>query len=571
MTDFGTSMAVQIAADVGLKCIEIGWHVIHNAKLYIHEEHEFRLRLRAQVGIWEAISGKLEETEIKERMRPADIVTYYDIMERLHSLMRNYVAIKCKVGKEKEALLGKTSTKDLRRRWEQADILKPLTVEQKKQSMGFWLRLIEEAAWAVWRKEKSEKLVTEIERWGLVLDRFSSHTFPAMFPEPTKENIAMIADHRLDQTNAKAQVMLAKSTDTTTTAIQGLSLAEQGTFILGRDRITFTNGGFIRPPIPGPQITAHEVEIERERRSDLGGVERRQWVKFKGADGNTTDAIIEFKACPCHDDARYSLGKESLTKEIASLIRTLRTAAQSAEIFHVLHCEGWYEAYDHFGLVYRLPPGGKELKCESLGNILLKKEYKDLLQRDLENRLLLAKALAWTLFQLHSVNWVHEKINADNILLFGKEGEGDKVHFDWSSPYLVGFDSSRSTTGLSGKLDFRGQWTTRLYTHPDRQLTYERYRKIHDIYSLGVVLLEVGRLGSFIEEPKGEKLNKTPYQLKEMFVDEAMSLKTVLGKAYTEIVLTCLNGNFTDRDDDYLLSGEYRTNVCEKLDLIKIS
>src|SRR5271169_5515162 len=119
MADFGSSLAVQIAADVAFKCIEIGWHVIHNAGLYIYEEHEFRLRLRAQVGIWEAISAKLEETEIKERMRPADIVTYYEIMEQLYNLMRNYVEIKCKAGKQKETLLEKTSARELMRKWEQ--------------------------------------------------------------------------------------------------------------------------------------------------------------------------------------------------------------------------------------------------------------------------------------------------------------------------------------------------------------------------------------------------------------------------------------------------------------------
>lgn len=571
MGDFGSSFAVELVAAVAVKVIKIGWHVLQNARLYLHEEEKFRLRLRVQVGIWQAIDAKLSEREIKERMRPQDIVTYYGVVKELHGLMRKYVERKCKASKEKDGLLKETSAKELIEKWEEGDILKPLTEEQKEENMGYWLRLKDETAWAVWRKDKKEKLIVEIEFWGALLDKFSSYTLPSMFPQPTKENIAMIADSHLDKTSVKAQVMLAKSIDTTTTQISGLSLAEQGTFILGRDRITFLNGGFLRSPTPGPEITPHEIALERERRSDLGGVERRQWVKFKAADGNTSDAIIEFKARPSQEDARFPLGKKFLTKEIVSIIRTLRTAAQTPETFRVLYCEGWYEAEDHFGLVYRLPPGGKQLKCESLGNILLDQGYKTLLERDLENRLKLAKALAWTLFQLHSVNWVHEKINPDNILLFGKEVSPGNVQFDWSCPYLVGFDSSRSTAGVSGKLDFRGQWTARLYTHPDRQLAYERYNKIHDIYSLGVVLLELGRLGGFMEETKNEKLKKTPHQLKEMFVNEAMSLQKILGKAFTGVVLTCLNGQFMDRDDEYLLSGEYRTYVCEKLDQIKIS
>ena len=327
----------------------------------------------------------------------------------------------------------------------------------------------------------------------------------------------------------------------------------------------------MRSPTPtGTDVTPQDIQREKERRSDLGGRERRQWVKFKEADGSISDAILEFKARPSRDDARFILGKEFLTTQIVSIIRTLREAAKHPE-FRVLHCEGWYEADDYFGLVYRLPHKDKGLKCESLGNILLNPKYRDLLQRHLENRIKLAKALAWTLFQLHSVNWVHEKIEPDNILLFGKEVGPDVVEFNWEHPYLVGFDSSRATDGVSGKLDFRAQWTTRLYTHPNRQTgPYERYTKVHDIYSLGVVLLEVGRLGSFIGEPKDERFSKTPDQLQKMFINEAKSLHSILGKAYTDIVLKCLRGDFMG-DNEYLLSSEYRTEVCERLDIIRIS
>ena len=319
------------------------------------------------------------------------------------------------------------------------------------------------------------------------------------------------------------------------------------------------------------------LPLERERRSDLGGIDRRQWVKFKAMNGREEYAIIEFKARPSQADARFQFGNQYVTNEVARLIRTLRTAALKPETFRVLYCEGWYEARDHLGLIYRLPSGFNDLRCESLGNILLKPEYKVLLQSNLENRLKLAKSLAWTLFELHSVNWVHKGLNPDNILLFGDMVQEDttkpaELQFDWSRPYLAGFDSSRSVSDESGKLDFRAQWTVRLYTHPERQLGYTRYEKIHDVYSLGVVLLEIGRLGCFMEERRNEKLNRaTPSQLKNLFVAEANSLQTVLGTAYGEVVLACLNGDFSEPKNDYLLSGEFRSRVCEKLSQIKIS
>ena len=573
----GSSLAVELVAEIILKTINIGIHVIQNSRLYQSEDETIRLRLRIQIGIWRAIDAKLRESEIKKRIRPVDVATYYDIMKTLHKLMHKYVERKCQPGKTKTDILKSTSAAELSKEIEERDILKPLSEGEKAQNWGFWLRLKEEVAWTVWRKEKNERLVMEIEFWGTKLDSFSSWTIPSMFPQPTKEDIAIIADSRLNRTNFKGQLMLAKSASTTVAAIAGLSVTEEGPFIIGEDRITMLEKGFVKPSTPGRQLTEEDIALERERRTELGGIERRQWVKFKAMDGTEKLAIIEFKARPSPEDARFPLGDQYITNEVARLIRTLRTAAQKPETFRVLYCEGWYEAKDHLGLIYRLPSGFTNLKCESLGNILLKQKYKELLQSDLENRLKLAKSLAWTLFELHSVNWVHKSFNPDNILLFGDEVQEDKtkpaeLKFDWSSPYLAGFDSSRSTTDESGRLDFRAQWTVRLYTHPNRQLGYERYEKIHDIYSLGVVLLEIGRLGSFMEERRSDKLNKAaPSQLKGIFVEEAKSLRTVLGTAYGEVVLACLNGEFSDPKDDYLLSGEFRSQVCEKLSLIKIS
>ena len=575
--DFGSSLAVELVAEVVIRTVEIGFHVIQNSQLYIEEEESFRLRLRIQIGIWQAIDAKLRESKIKELIRPEDVLTYYDIMKILHKLMQKWVERKCQSVTAKTDLLKKTSVTELGKEVEKRDLLKPLSDREKERNWSAWLRVKEEVAWAVWRKERNEKLLAEIEFWGGRLDKFSSWTIPNMLIQATNEDIAIVADSRLNRTNFKGQLMLAKSASTTIAAIAGLSIKEEGPFIIEDERITMLERGFVRSPTPGPQITDKDIALERERRSDLGGIERRQWVKFKAMDGTERDAIIEFKARPSHEDARFLFGDQYVTNEVARLIRTLRTAAQKPDTFRVLYCEGWYEARDHLGLIYRLPSGFNDLRCESLGNILLKLEYKELLQRNLENRLRLATSLAWTLFEFHSVNWVHKAFNPDNILLFGDMIQEDKtkpakLKFEWSSPYLAGFDSSRSTTDESGKLDFRAQWTVRLYTHPERQLGYKRYEKIHDIYSLGVVLLEIGRLGSFMEERRSEKLNRaSPSQLKVLFVEEAKSLQSVLGTAYEEVVLACLNGEFSEPKNDYLLSGEFRSRVCEKLSQIKIS
>jgi hypothetical protein len=80
-----------------------------------------------------------------------------------------------------------------------------------------------------------------------------------------------------------------------------------------------------------------------------------------------------------------------------------------------------------------------------LSSILLRKEHYVSLAEDLKNRLKLVKALTRTMLGLHSVNWVHKAFNPDNILLFGVQVDRGIR----GAPYVVGFDLSRSDTGVS--------------------------------------------------------------------------------------------------------------------------
>ena len=244
--DFGSSLAVELVAEIVIRTVEIGYHVIQNSQLYTQEEEASRLRLRIQIGIWQAIDGKLRESKIKELIRPEDVSTYYEIMRTLHKLMHKWVERKCQSGTAKTNILKKTSVIELVEEIEKRDLLKPLSEGEKERNQSAWLRLKEEVGWAVWRKERNEKLVVEIEFWGTRLDAFSSWTIPAMLTQATKEDIAIIADSRLNRTNFKGQLMLAKSASTTVAAIAGLSITVEGPFILGEERITMLEKGFVR-------------------------------------------------------------------------------------------------------------------------------------------------------------------------------------------------------------------------------------------------------------------------------------------------------------------------------------
>lgn len=255
---------------------------------------------------------------------------------------------------------------------------------------------------------------------------------------------------------------------------------------------------------------------------------------------------------------------------------------------------------DYFELVHRLPAlNTAEFRCESLGNILLDKEDRQLLANNLQNRLALARALARTIFEMHSVNWVHTSFNPDNILPFAEKVVPNIYQFNWSTAYVVGFGSPGSHDGHPGKSNPKVQWTAHIYTHPERDeaKAYKRYKKTYDVYALGVVLLEVGRLKSFIDEvmeqqrilkewhekrklmaeedphgmqvdsePVVEFTSKTsPRDFKDSFETMTNQLDGILGPAYAQIVMTCLNCHIWHPKNDHELQRSSNAKCMRSL------
>ncbi|XXH03693.1 hypothetical protein Hte_010099 [Hypoxylon texense] len=129
----------------------------------------------------------------------------------------------------------------------------------------------------------------------------------------------------------------------------------------------------------------------------------------------------------------------------------------------------------------------------------------------LNQRLQLAKRLSEAVFFLHTAGFVHKNITPTSIISLGRSNVAASARFPYSigNSYIMGFDMIRSQDGISaleGALNLvrrnRHQKDTiarrnlQVFQHPDRlqldKSKVKRYIKNYDVYSLGVILLQIG-------------------------------------------------------------------------------
>ncbi|WEW59273.1 hypothetical protein PRK78_004742 [Emydomyces testavorans] len=100
--------------------------------------------------------------------------------------------------------------------------------------------------------------------------------------------------------------------------------------------------------------------------------------------------------------------------------------------------------------------------------------------------------LAESLFLLHSVNWVHRALRSENVLVIFPNEDLDRAALQRAEIRICGFQAARPAADSSlGPYD--NQLAMNVYRHPKRWGTpRETFTQVHDVYSLGVIFLEIG-------------------------------------------------------------------------------
>lgn len=263
--------------------------------------------------------------------------------------------------------------------------------------------------------------------------------------------------------------------------------------------------------------------------------------------------VVDSVPCDPHIDI-YSVKKD---------IRELATKLSSVDplVFGVLQCRGVVQIGGNrpssFDFIFKIP---RELSNEprSLRSYLSSNQ-----NLTLTNRFELAKQIAKSISYIHTLGFVHKNVRPETVLGFQANKPGSDLFF------LVGFESMRTADGQTLRSG-DSIWEKNLYRHPHRQGLNpgDKYTMQHDIYSLGVCLLEIGLWKSFLSYNNdmttvlpaaaldvalnGPEFRQPDLMKKHLTALAEHHLPERMGERYKNITvncLTCLDQDNTDFGD----------------------
>ncbi|KAF7534426.1 hypothetical protein G7054_g6203 [Neopestalotiopsis clavispora] len=241
-----------------------------------------------------------------------------------------------------------------------------------------------------------------------------------------------------------------------------------------------------------------------------------------------------------------------LLHETSSLVQT--------EDYRTLDCLGFIRSegrvdgkpFPLIGFLTKIP----DWSSTELQPVTLNKLLKDSFEGEdnsgipsLDARFRLARQLSRALYQLQCSQWLHRNLSSHQVVFF-EDKISNKLRLE--EPFLIGLQYSRPDD--QSAIDKGAYWRTEhhapymvtwgslgLYLHPDfTHVKQRRYQRSDDVYSLGVILLEVAfwePASAFLQE--GNDIAATAGKILESAKTE---LAAEVGETYQKAVIKCLQG-----------------------------
>lgn len=262
----------------------------------------------------------------------------------------------------------------------------------------------------------------------------------------------------------------------------------------------------------------------------------------------------------------FKIPKRELELRRNLLVRLLHETSNSegAADYRVLDCLGYCKSTGRvdgpgqpislIGFIAKIPSWADGTKQP----VSLQKLLRDSFHSDdaretpsLRARFQLARQITTALYQLQCSGWLHRNLSSDQVVFFyDRTSPADKGQLRLDAPFLTGLQYSRPDDQSPADYEIRSEgfdtgdpnWgRLGLYLHPDFSRRARRYQRSDDVYSLGVILLEIA-FWEPVEIFRRGEFEPVPDVAARIIDSARAELAAEAGDFYRDAVLRCLEG-----------------------------
>ena len=293
-------------------------------------------------------------------------------------------------------------------------------------------------------------------------------------------------------------------------------------------------------------------------------------ARYRTETGESVAVLIEWRSGNALSSSSKitPIALETRRNQIVALLNAFSNASNIVS-YHNLDCIGWFPFTGHInledsanafepdriGFASKFPTWAEsEIPPTTLRSLLVQAfEAQKPKIPSLGTRIQIARTLARSIYQLQCSQWLHRTLSSQQVVFFHDK---KSIKLCLERPFLIGYQYSRPDDQFLESCDKKEMGysegrpllrrylgSLQPYLHPNLWgSNSRRYRRSDDIYSLGIILLEVA-----LWEPIN--IYVQPSEFSEYDIDNSDVVKAAktelpaqVGDIYKQVVLGCLQG-----------------------------